>query len=264
MAKATILDSSPVIEVSSADDTRPTTKRGVKRSASTASLLTPPRTVQRTAKRGTRHLRSGSTASAGSQQVSPRSTRSSPRSRASASGPDTTPTDGGDDDSTFGSGGRKLEFGRKRRRVGELDKRLEALIESIDEGDAEDVFWTGSPSKADEADDKVDMKSQRARTASPVRATTVQAPPSPPASKRNKRIGTRTVKAKATDLPALPTTPKGKKREESAESPVRDSPNNPFLIHDDSPESVTAEPVEPRTPTAHVEKPTVTYVLCVL
>ena len=111
MAKGIALDSSPVIEEHGTDaNACSTTKRGVKRSASTASLLTPPRTVQRPARRGTRHLRSGSTASVGSQRVSPRSTRSSPRTRVSASEPETTPTDGGDDDSAFGSGGRKLEF----------------------------------------------------------------------------------------------------------------------------------------------------------
>lgn len=71
------------------------------------------------------------------------------------------------------------------------------------------------------------------------------------------------MKTKEKELPPLPSTPKGKRREESPESPVRDSPNNPFLVDDDSPASVTAELVEPRTPTAHVEKPTVTYVLYV-
>lgn len=246
-------------------ETKSPTKRGLKRSASVASLLTPPRTINRPQKRGSRHVENDSVDSAGSQQVSPRSTRSSPRSRASASGLDTTSTDGGDDDSVFGSAGRKLDFRRKKRRVGEINKRLEALIESIDDGDAEDVFWTGPPAKEEVDKDKEEgeKKSQRARSVSPLRVTTVQAPVSPPPSKRNKRIGRRTVKAKEREqeLPPLPSTPKGKKREEILDSPIRDSGNNPFLVDDDSPASVIAEPIEPRTPTAYTEKPTVTCVL---
>lgn len=63
----------------------------------------------------------------------------------------------------------------------------------------------------------------------------------------------------AIDAIPMPTTPKkGKKR---MELPIRDSANNPFL--DDSPGSVSGEPVEPRTPTIRGEKPTITYVLYV-
>ncbi|KAL5514413.1 hypothetical protein ACEPAG_2501 [Sanghuangporus baumii] len=60
----------------------------------------------------------------------------------------------------------------------------------------------------------------------------------------------------AGDSPPMPSTPKkGKKR---MDSPIRDSPNNPFL--DDSPASLSGEPVEPRTPTIPAEKPTIAYV----
>ncbi|KAL5521551.1 hypothetical protein ACEPAF_2299 [Sanghuangporus sanghuang] len=60
----------------------------------------------------------------------------------------------------------------------------------------------------------------------------------------------------AVDSPLMLSTPKkGKKR---MDSPIRDSPNNPFL--DDSPASLSGEPVEPRSPTIPAEKPTIAYV----
>lgn len=103
--------------------------------------------------------------------------------------------------------------------------------------------------------------SERARTPSPPLVHFQgKAPVSPPPSRRRRAKAAKTVVEKPQLLP-LPSTLKGKRREEEDDLPVRDSANNPFL--DDSPLSVSGEPIEPRTPTESGEKPTITYVLYV-
>ncbi|KAH8116217.1 hypothetical protein DFH11DRAFT_1484317, partial [Phellopilus nigrolimitatus] len=214
--------------------------RNLKRSASTASLLTPPRTVKRKGKRNVRPSRSNSR---GSQR---------------GTEPEQSDSDGA---ISLGTGsGRRLEFGRKKRRVGEVDSRLDALLDSLSGEDSDNPFWDG-PTKPAGPSDKGEVRKEEVRKkeetrerersqSPPIVHFRGKAPVSPPPSRRQKTV------VKGRPVRPLPRTPKGKKREET--SPVRDSPNNPFL--DDSPGSVVGEPVEPRTPTETSEKPTITYV----
>ncbi|KAI5121438.1 hypothetical protein M0805_006199 [Coniferiporia weirii] len=225
-----VLDSSPAPIDGSVRASSP--KRSLKRSASTASLLTPPRTINRAGKKAGRRTKS--------------------RSRVSERETDHEATDS---DTEIGTGGgRRLDFGHKKRRLGDLDERLEALIESIDGEDSENPFWVGPSKTAEPADEE--RKGERARSASPPLVHfRGKAPVSPPPSHRQKPAVADVVDV--VEQPPLPSTPKGKQRKEY--SPVRDSPNNPFL-DDDSPVSIAGDPVEPRTPTAQAEKPTIAYV----
>lgn len=132
--------------------------------------------------------------------------------------------------------------------------RLDAVMSELSGMDAENPFWDG-PQVPPATD--VDVDDEELRSPSPPLLKFRRAPVSPPPSHRETQ--TQTV------VPP-PTTPKAAFAPSSSTKkgklqPVRDSPNNPFL--EDSPASIMGEPVEPRTPTKHVEKPTLSYVLCV-
>lgn len=179
-----------------------------------------------------------------------------------------------DEEPSLGDGlGRKLDFGRetKRRRTDSLDARLESLLE-----DPENPLWDSGLDKDKKANSGSDLEDKAEKTVRirsptpPVVHFKGKEPVSPPPSKkRTVKKGKRTVETSTVEeetetetlvLPLqAPSTPK--KDRKRAPTPVRDSPNNPFLDDDNSPFSVSGEPAEPRTPTAHAEKPTISYVL---
>ena len=242
-----VLDSSPLRAEYTNRDTQQDAQahkpsRPLKRSASTASLLTPPQTV----------VRKGRYAHS--------------RSRGSVHGSE----DEEDEVSDYGPGvsgtRRRLDFGRKRRRT----ERLDAVLATLDGEDPENPFWEGGKVPGKEGTNRTEGERKGktvARTLSPPLEDIGfrgRAPVSPPPSRRQTSIHQRSRSEVA------PSTPKSKGKARGGHSdtelmedePLRDSPNNPFL--DDSPMSVTAEPVEPRTPTDRSEKPTLQYVLFVL
>ncbi|TFK62640.1 hypothetical protein BDN72DRAFT_903073 [Pluteus cervinus] len=218
----------------------PPVPRPLKRSASTASLPTPPRT---------RHKRKH-------------------RSKSNDQGGDTeTDVEGSGSDSDA-----ETKNGNKKRRTDA----------TVDED--EDAFWLGSPgtrTRSKAAVVPAPSKSAKATTSvrksprSPAKAkndpvspatalvrrrqqrqTTAVAPVSPPPSNRKPRKATKTKVAASPALSALsspPATPK-------AGRPVRDTPNNPFLIPSTPGRDTTLGAVLPRTPTKSKEGPTVTYV----
>ncbi len=97
---------------------------------------------------------------------------------------------------------------------------------------------------------------------------------SPPKSHRRKSPRKAKLDALPTIAEELPVTPPAKSALEGVKKrlfPERDSPNNPFLVSDDSPASsqdsvfgagTSTAPV-PAAPKKHVERPTLTYVLYV-
>jgi hypothetical protein len=285
-------------------------KRGTKRSADEALLLTPPRTIKRESRKriGKRTVTAGGASGATTitrtttrTKLKSKSKSTPPVSRGSRSGSkdghetelDAVDTDAeeGEEPSLGDGKGRRLDFGPqpKKRRTGSLDARLESLLENFNSDDPENPFWDGSAeskktSPRTELAEKTE-KSVRIRSPTPpvVHFQQGKAPVSPPPSKkRTVKTGKRKVKTDQTIIeevveevpvdpsieattdektiiedepPTLaPSTPRKGKR---SLSPVRDSPNNPFL----DVESPCGEPPEPRTPTTHAEKPTITYVL---
>ncbi len=186
-----------------------------------------------------------------------------------------------------------VSVGNKKRKLLQVD----LIAAELSGQAAEDAFWSDPPTtvvglpssglkvKLDAASVSKDETTRgRSRSRSQTRSPSSSPPPhllkrnptgllSPPRSRRHKSPGVfpfgLTVKA------ALPVTPPRKTklgnrsvREELL--PVRDSPDNPFLVHDEddveSPESLrgssSPEAAEPRTP-IHIEKKKITYVLYV-
>lgn len=322
MPRAADTNSSPLPVVGPSGLPPPTQpKRSKKRSADEAALLTPPGTIKRerkrrgasstsSRKRTTESVTSGRASTAASKSRSSRATDSEVEietelNEAESSG------------RVFGAPvGVKLDFGRsmKRRRLGELDARLETLLE-LDGENSDNPFWDG-PTKDSNKEDKGktktddetqnDSKHVRLRSPSPpLISFRGKAPVSPPPSNRRKKRTKKKVAVSETiteepskeeelekpikevnseggskdettekpsekvdteelvkepiveeSLPELPSTPKGKGRS----LPVRDSPNNPFLDTEEPSSSVLGAFSEPRTPTIHAEKPTITYV----
>lgn len=243
-----VLDSSPLRTDTANRDTFQAAQtrmppRPLKRSASAASLAslpTPPQTIQHKGRYA--HSR-------GSGQDS---------------------DEDADEDEALDSGRgastsrRRLVFGRKRQRTDHLD----AVLASLSGEDSENPFWDGAAATGEDASTKGEDRGKttiQSSSQSIVDSTTRgKAPVSPPPSRRQTSVHQRRQSESA------PSTPKTKVRERCGWSdpedtegdPIRDSPNNPFL--DDSPMSVTAEPIEPRTPTEQAEKPTLAYVLSVI
>ncbi|KIL64692.1 hypothetical protein M378DRAFT_178654 [Amanita muscaria Koide BX008] len=120
---------------------------------------------------------------------------------------------------------------------------------------------SGSGSELIQKHDKTDTKSGAIVTS----LTTIAAPVSPPPSRRRQPARAAAVTVRPSSPPVTPSKPKrGKRRIQmlAEEFPVRDSPNNPFL---DSPsggkeKATNVKPKSPRTPPPLEEKPTVTYV----
>lgn len=225
MSTRAILDSSPIRP--SGPPPQQQQRKPLKRSASTASLLTPPQTIE--------HKRRYS------------------RSRSRGSDRDTdVDTDSEEEKERDRKVGR-LQLGKKRRRT----DRLDAVAAALTGEDAENPFWDGAESSKDrvevaggDVEEQEDREHERSPTPPVVRYRQNRAPVSPPPSRRRRFVKT-----------AVPVTPKGKSKADSDDDdrPVRDSGDNPFL--DDSPLSVNdeASPKTPREPEG--EKPTITYVL---
>ncbi|EMD33280.1 hypothetical protein CERSUDRAFT_117910 [Gelatoporia subvermispora B] len=251
-----VLDSSPM-EVPAARPTKPAPKSAVKRIAPQASLLTPPRTVQKR-KRG-----------------------KTPRSRRHDSDSDEREEDAGREDVGGYESERRTDgavvVGNKKR------KTLDAIAEELSGATAaEDAFWMGASDADGAQKDKAgpskevigvpvkpeDERASRARTRSLSRTRSPSSSPppaphlllrghtgliSPPPSRRQPCVAPR---------PATPPLNLRRSPRRARHAPVRDSPDNPFLVSG-SPGSVasaTPQTPEPRTPVQHVERPTITYV----
>ena len=227
MSSRAILDSSPVRgHTSQRDQEHQTRPRPLKRSASTASLLTPPRTVQQKS-----------------------------RKRSKSRGSDEEETDDDNAERDEGPSVQRVLFaGRKRQRT----ERLDAVLASLSGEDEANPF-------RDDDDDGTFGDDGEKRLSSPVTFRINKAPVSPPPSRRQKSRTKSSKSSSSTSSQAeveleleLPHTPDGK-----SSIPIRDTPNNPFIEDDSSPMSVTEDLVEPATPTdPHLaEKPTISYVL---
>ena len=215
-----MLDSSPLA--------LPTIPRPLKRSASTASLPTPPRTLRK---------------------------RRNGNSRASS-----------DSDTDLGSPASDSDAAdsavnaHKKRRTGEVNEAEEGAFWM----NASSSMPKSSTAKAGSAVSETRSKGKgkaNAEAPPPVlyrrlnnSRTTAVAPVSPPPS--NRKFTAKTTPPAVSSVPnSPPITPDSK-------FPMRDSPNNPFLDSSpcaDSGSTCGIASSEPRTP--HQERPTVTYVL---
>ena len=257
-----MLDSSPVA--------LPAPARPLKRSASLASLPTPPRTRRRTGKKRGRSLASDSECDS-ADGVSTDSCEEDARENGSerAGGCKRRRTsDAVEDEDAFWLGEERL-----KRRGGAL--RNGSLKAVASEPEPETTHHHDQPLLYKRLQQRPGrtgaVNREKAKTAS--ESATSVAPVSPPPSNRKAtRVG-RTLEldtaassrtASASAVHSLPVTPrtknKGKKRlQRVLELPERDSPDNPFL---DSP-SDDRKPRPPQTHTSLEEKPTITYVLYV-
>ncbi|THH21042.1 hypothetical protein EW146_g432 [Bondarzewia mesenterica] len=243
MSSHGMLDSSPL--------TATPFSNPLKRTASTASLPTPPRTVKKRSR-----SRPGSVFACSDDEddhALPELTRTS-RAR-----PET------DEDK---SEGNHIVAGNKRRRIDELAAELS------DERDLEEAFWMDHASSSSSSAKPKPSVAQRTRHKPPSLRRIPGADRLHPRTSSVRRLSQ--SRSHPTTLPrtcALPSPPPSRvrppvtpprataanrRRREAKKAPVRDSPNNPFLV--DSPASVPSSPIEPRTPTSRQEKPTLTYV----
>jgi hypothetical protein len=221
---------------------RPPNSKSLKRSASVASLPTPPRTVRkRSRSRGSAYHSSDDEVDDALPVVSPHFSPSQ-----SHHVPE------------------ELGVGPHKRR------RIDAVVAELNAEDGEDAFWfTDAP-----------VETQVSKPASKAsrfpRSVSKGKPPSssrrgPPTSTR-RLSQSRAVPASSAPTtwsllsppptrPRRPVTPP--RRRPAKPMPVRDSPNNPFLVNpSDSPGSVPSSPVGPRTPVT--DKETIHYVLYVV
>lgn len=248
MSHHRILDSSPVPLPPRA----PSNPR--KRSADTASLLTPPRTVKKLSR-----SRAGSAFDSADEEDHALPVL--------AATPRVLPERDGDKEEVKAGNPTVV----KRRKIDDLAAELS------DERDFEDAFWMGgqSSSRKPKPSAPSRAKAKAAPTRRPSSAADRIQSSRPPTSRRLSQSRSHlTTASRAWALPSPPpsrvhppVTPPRKavatrQRVASRQTiPVRDSPNNPFL--DDSPASMPSSPIEPRTPTSRLERPTLTYVQCV-
>jgi hypothetical protein len=237
MADHAELDSRP-------SQVRPPISKSLKRSASVASLPTPPRTVRkRSRSRGSAY-------------------HSSDEDEADDVLPVVSPNA-----SPFQNHHVSDELGvtsHKRRRIDAVVAELNA-----EEG-REETFWLAGGSVEFQAPKQASKPSRFPRSVSKGK------PPSssrrgPPTSTRrlsqSRAVPASSVPTTWSLLSPPPTRPRRQvtppRRRPAKPMPVRDSPNNPFLINSsDSPGSAPSSPVGPRTPIA--DKETIHYVLYVL
>ena len=266
--KAALRESTPVEHL-------PAKRESLKRTNSTASLPTPPRTRKR--KRS--HSR---------------------HSRATDSDSEFDFQDSDDEELERG----RVELG-KNAVAAEHNKRkllrLDAIAAELSGKDAEDAFWMGESTVTEietaRLKRKADTGSKEKATEtniqdSPARHTRSQtrSPSSSPAQllkrtrtgllsppKSHRRKSPRKPKLGALPIIAeeAPSTPPPKTILDGVKKklfPERDSPNNPFLVSDDSPAGSQESQSSgagastarvPQTPKKHVERPTLTYVLYV-
>src|SRR6266702_2177505 len=216
--------------------------KSLKRSASVASLPTPPRTVRkRSRSRGSAYHSSDDEADEALPVVSP---------HLSPSQSHHVP--------------EELSIPSHKRR------RIDAVVAELNAEEREDTFWlSGAPVQRQDSQ----PESKTARLSRPL---SKGKPPSssrrgPPTSAR-RLSQSRAVPASAVPptwsllsppptRPRAPVTPPRKRP--AKPMPVRDSPNNPFLVESsDSPGSLPSSPVGPRTPVP--DKETIYYVLYVV
>jgi hypothetical protein len=236
----------------------------VKRSASIASLPTPPQTLHKRRGRGRAHAPVEPIAEEPEEGDLPavepptRSTRSKSRNAVQPV---------------------EVKHGRKRQRVDfgpslcDDDDAVDAPADDANkpsdivtkptvevEEAEEDAFWLDKPSpKKGQSSTMAEPPSPGGLLDQPNRVK-VRAPVSPPPSRHRPRPPV-TPKAKASGSLFLvaPVTPP---RRTLRSGPVRDSGNNPFL--EESPGSqLTLSPPNPLSPTPHAEPATLTYVLYV-
>ncbi|KAF8500368.1 hypothetical protein F5888DRAFT_1382323 [Russula emetica] len=217
---------------------KPPNSKSLKRSASVASLPTPPRTVRkRSRSRGSAYHSSDDEVDDALPVVSPHFSPS--QSHHVPDEPGVAP--------------------HKRRRI-------DAVVAELNAEDHEDAFWV--------TDAPVDTQVFKpgSKTSRFPRSVSKGKPPSssrrgPPTSTR-RLSQSRAVPASSAPTtwsllsppptrPRRPVTPPRKRP--AKPMPVRDSPNNPFLVNpSDSPGSVPSSPVGPRTPVT--DKETIHYV----
>ncbi|KAG5649761.1 hypothetical protein H0H81_002139 [Sphagnurus paluster] len=239
----------------------PPVSRRLKRSASTASLPTPPRT---------RHRRSKGRTARGAYDTES----------------DSDAVSDSDSEDKKGIKGRVGDNGNKKRRVGtssaaEADEEAFWLSGHKSEGDVPnagtELLKPAAEDQEKDAEKDADAKDKgpllyRRRLAAAASTSSVgSAPVSPPPSNR------RMVKRNHSKVLLSPRTPpqrqsqrlaavsaKGKAKGMQGIFPQRDSPNNPFLVEGEeaevaaSPETTASGDPSPRTPKP--ERPTVTYV----
>lgn len=260
MLESAVLDSSPVA--------LPLPARPLKRSASLASLPTPPRTRHRAGKKRGRSLASDSECDSG-DGVSTDSCGEDAKENGSERVDDCKrrrTSDILDDEDAFWLGEERSE-----RKGGALSKygSLKAVAPEPEPETNVDrpLVYQRLQRHQDRADA---VNCEKAKVAS--ESATSIAPVSPPPSNRKAARAGRTLEsdsaassrtASTAPVHSPPVTPrknKGKKRlQRVLELPERDSPHNPFL---DSPsDDCKVKPAQ--TPTSLEEKPTITYVLYV-
>lgn len=270
MPRATVLDSSPLPVVGPSGLPPPTQpKRTQKRSVDETLLLTPPGTIKRERKR---HNTPPASSRKGKTRNSNRgraSTTTRPGTRSahetdSEAEVETELESLGGSDKVFGSSvACKLDFGRsaKRRRLGELDARLETLLE-LDGENAENPFWDG-PSKKDNSKEDKDKASTeetkegardkhvRLRSPTPPLLNFRGKPPvSPPPSNRRKK-GTRKSKKAATVTETIIEEPSESSKEVVIEEPSKEVTAEPSK---EVPGELSKEEVSEETTTEEVSK----------
>ncbi|KAI0305227.1 hypothetical protein B0F90DRAFT_1702637 [Multifurca ochricompacta] len=205
-------------------------RKSLKRSASVASLPTPPRTVRkRSRSRGSAYHSSDDEADDALPVVSP---------HVSPSQSQHVPEE--HDVSTH-----------KRRRI-------DAVVAELNAEDREDTFWlSGAPVEAKPSRVLSPVskgKLPSSRRGAPTSARRLSQSRAVPASSLP---STWSLLSPPPTRPRPPVTPPRKRL--AKPMPVRDSPNNPFLVEpSDSPASVPSSPVGPRTPVP--DKETIHYV----
>jgi hypothetical protein len=222
---------------------RPPISKSLKRSASVASLPTPPRTVRkRSRSRGSAYHSSDDEVDDALPVVSPHFSPSQ-----SHHVPE------------------ELAVAPHKRR------RIDAVVAELNAEDREDTFWLTDAPVEPQVPKPAPKVSRFPRSVSKGK------PPSssrrgPPTSTR-RLSQSRAVPASSFPTtwsllsppptrPRRPVTPPPRKRTIKP-MPVRDSPNNPFLVNSaDSPGSVPSSPIGPRTPVP--DKETIHYVLYVV
>ena len=220
----------------------PPPSKSLKRSASVASLPTPPRTVRkRSRSRGSAYHSSDDEVDDALPVVSPHASPSQSHHMSD-----------------------ELGVAPHKRR------RIDAVVAELNAEDGEDAFWFDGTAVGLKAPKQASKPSRVPRSVSKGK------PPS--SSRRGPPISTRRLSQSravpASSAPATwsllsppPTRPRRlvtpPRKRPAKPMPVRDSPNNPFLVNSsNSPGSVPSSPVGPRTPIPNKE--TIHYVLYVV
>jgi hypothetical protein len=221
-----ILDSSPVILQTAKPAPAPAPRRSLKRTASAASLPTPPRT---------------------------RSDKKRLRRDVSDEEEEEEQHFSSDDEAQEQPLARVLFEPKSVTRSAGKAKKPEKPKKS-----AEDLFWLGLGAEEERTSEPPKAKKKKKAP-----STIVSAPVSPPPSRRN-QVGPRFQTPTPAHAHTPSTSSSGAGRpvvlREDDNGPIRDTPNNLFLV-----DSKKAHPKQPpaKDPDSYEEAPTVTYVLYV-